>query len=420
VLARPPAEWPERRLVRPSKGRAIVERALETAGIAIDGPNAWDPRVLDDRFFDRVLREGTLGLGESYMDGWWDCVHIDDLIERMLRYRLKDHLAIDLRTRLSILRLRMLDQQSVRSSRRVAETHYDLGNDFFARMLGPTMTYSCGYWRAAASLDEAQDHKHQLICDKLGVERRHRLLDIGCGWGRLAAHAHRRTGCQVLGVNISETQLSYARQAHHGLPIRFLLADYRDRAIDAEGPFDRVVSVGMFEHVGRRNHRAFFARVADLLADDGLFLLQTIGNSGQTGVDPWVDRYIFPNSAVPCVRDLAEVLDEFFVLEDWHNFGSDYDRTLMEWARNFADCAREFPFDGRFYRMWWYYLHSFAGAFRARNNFQLWQVVVSKKGTRGGYRSIRDIAALEPRALEAPCDPRTTINAPDKRASPRT
>jgi cyclopropane-fatty-acyl-phospholipid synthase len=379
--------------VRRPRTRAILEPALAAAGVAVDGPNAWDPQVLDDRFYDRVLTQGTLGLGESYMDGWWEAARVDELIERLLRCRLKDHLAMDLRTKIAILRLRLADLQSIPRSRHVAERHYDLGNDFFERMLGPTMTYSCGYWRSAKSLDEAQDHKHELICDKLGLERRHRVLDIGCGWGRLAAHAYRRSGCEVVGVTISEQQASYARRAYEGLPIRFLLQDYRDPSLDAEGPFDRIVSVGMFEHVGRRNHRAFFARAASLLADDGLMLLHSIGNRGHTGVDPWVDRYIFPNSAVPCVSDLAETIDELFVLEDWHNFGHDYDRTLMEWAHNFEDYARsrDFPFDRRFYRMWRYYLLSFAGAFRARNNFQLWQIVLSKRGTRGGYRSVRDV-----------------------------
>jgi cyclopropane-fatty-acyl-phospholipid synthase len=378
-------------VLRSPSSRAILEPALEAAGVRINGPDAWDIRVLDDRLYDRVLSQGTLGLGESYMDGWWECPEVDELIARVLRHRLKDHLAMNWQVNLAILRLKLLNLQSRRLSRRVAEVHYDLGNDFFARMLGPTMTYSCGYWNTASSLEEAQDRKHDLICDKLAIEGRHRLLDIGCGWGRLLAHAYRKTGCRGLGVTISEPQMRYAKETHRELPIEFSLCDYRDPSIDAGGPFDRIVSVGMFEHVGARNYRSFFSRVSKLLADDGLFLLQTIGNRGHTGADPWVDRYIFPNSVVPCASDLAQVLDELFVLEDWHCFGHDYDRTLMEWAKNFEAYAKspEFPFDQRFYRMWRYYLYSFAGAFRARNNFQIWQVVASKKGKLGGYRSVR-------------------------------
>jgi cyclopropane-fatty-acyl-phospholipid synthase len=372
-------------------GRAIVDRVFAKAGIRIDGPNPWDLRVLDDRFYDRVLSQGTLGLGESYMDGSWDCAALDQFMERALRHGIKNYAPTDWRIPLAVLRLRLLDLQSVRRSKRVAEVHYDLGNDFFSRMLGSTMTYSCGYWPNASSLDEAQDKKHDLICDKLRLDRGHRLLDVGCGWGRLLAHAHRRTGCQGWGVTVSEPQWRHATEAYKDLPLRFSLVDYRDRSVAAEGPFDRIASVGMFEHVGARHHRAFFARMASLLADDGLFLLHTIGNREKTGVDPWIDKYIFPNSAAPCVSDIAQAIDEFFVLEDWHSLGQDYERTLMAWAENFEAYARsaEFTFDRRFYRMWRYYLYSFAGSFRARNYLQLWQIVLSKKGTRAGYRSVR-------------------------------
>jgi cyclopropane-fatty-acyl-phospholipid synthase len=371
--------------------RRIVEEILALAEIRIGGENPWDPEIKDERFFDRVLTQGTLGLGESYMDGWWDVASIDQFIERALRSGIKDQIAKSWKIRLAMAGLRLLDRQSLRGSRKVARTHYDLGNEFFARMLGPTMTYSCGYWPAASSLDEAQRNKHDLICRKLGLGGDHHVLDIGCGWGSFLAHAHQRTGCRGMGVTISEPQWNYAREAHGGKPIRYCFVDYRDRSIDAAAPFDRIVSVGMFEHVGLRHYREFFTRVRALLKDDGLFLLHTMGNRLRSGVDPWNDKYIVPNSVVPCVSDVARYVSELFVLEDWHAFGDDYDRTLMAWAQNFEDYAREpgFPFDRTFCRMWRYYLHSFAGAFRARNYLQLWQIVVSKRGTRGGYRSVR-------------------------------
>jgi cyclopropane-fatty-acyl-phospholipid synthase len=372
-----------------SKSKAILDEWVAPAGIRFNGPNPWDIRVHDPRFYDRVLSQGSLGFGESYMDGWWDCPELDQLMDRVLRHGLYTLRPSSWRIMLEVLRLRVLNLHSTEQSRRVAEVHYDLSNELFARMLGPTMTYSCAYWERAKSLDEAQDHKHDLICDKIRLERRHRLLDIGCGWGSFLAHAYKRTGCAGHGVTISEPQWRYARQAHEHLDVS--LVDYRDPSIDARGPFDRIVSVGMFEHVGKRNHRAFFARVAKLLADDGILLLHTIGNKGRGGANPWILRYIFPNSLAPCVRDIAEGLDEFFVLEDWHSFGHDYDKTLMEWARSFERYAAspEFPFDRRFYRMWRFYLYSFAGSFRAKNYLQLWQIVASKKGVRGGYRSIR-------------------------------
>jgi cyclopropane-fatty-acyl-phospholipid synthase len=374
----------------PASGRMVVEQLLEAAEIRVNGPHPWDLQVLDPRFYDRVLATGTLGLGESYMEGWWDCEALDAFMERALRRGLKNHVT-SWRSRLEVARHRLVNLQSVRRSHHVAKVHYDLGNDFFARLLGPTMTYSCAYWTGAASLEEAQDRKHDLICDKLALERRHRLLDVGCGWGRLLAHAQRRIACEGKGVTISQPQWRYATETHRDLPIEFSLVDYRDHSIDAGGPFDRIASCGMFEHVGAKNHRAFFSRMSELLADDGLLLLHTMGNRGRTGVDPWIDKYIFPNSSVPCARDLTRGFEDLFVLEDWHVFGDDYEKTLLAWARNFEDYARspEFPFDPRFTRMWRYYLYSFAGSFRARNYLQLWQVVLSKKGTTGGYRSVR-------------------------------
>jgi cyclopropane-fatty-acyl-phospholipid synthase len=375
---------------RTASASATVEDVLASAEIQIDGPDPWDIQVLDDRFYDRVLADGSLGLGESYMDGWWESAAIDQMVERALVNGLKEK-TTRWQARLARLRLRLFNLQSLRDSRRVAQTHYDLGNDFFARMLGPTMTYSCGYWPGASTLDEAQDAKHDLICRKLGLEQRHRLLDIGCGWGQLLGHAYRRTGCSGRGVTISEPQWCYATRACEGLPIDIACIDYRDPAVGDAGVFDRIASVGMFEHVGTRNYREFFARVSSLLADDGLFILHTIGCARGSGVDAWIDRYIFPNSVVPSIRDLARHLDELFVMEDWHCLRHDYDRTLMAWAHNFETYARspEFPFDRRFVRMWRYYLYSFAGGFRAGNNMQLWQIVLSKNGTKGGYRSIR-------------------------------
>ena len=370
--------------------KTIVSEALSAAGIRIDGPDTWDLQVLDNRFYDHVLAKGTLGFGESYMQGWWECAAIDQLIDRALSRGLKER-ATRLQARLTLLRLRLFNLQAVGTSQRVAQVHYDLGNELFARMLGPTMTYSCAYWPAAATLDEAQDAKHELICNKLGLEQHHRLLDIGCGWGRLLAHAHERTKCRGRGVTISEPQWRYATRATRGMPIEIARVDYRDPAVGGAREFDRIASVGMFEHVGVRNYRAYFERVASLLADDGLFLLHTIGNARSSGVDPWIDKYIFPNSLTPCIGDFAAHIDDLFVMEDWHCFRHDYDRTLMAWAHNFENYARsaEFPFDRQFYRMWRYYLYSFAGGFRAGSSLQLWQIVLSKNGTRGGYRCVR-------------------------------
>jgi cyclopropane-fatty-acyl-phospholipid synthase len=170
--------------------------------------------------------------------------------------------------------------------------------------------------------------------------------------------------------------------------VTFELSDYRQFNSRGEQRFDRVASVGMFEHVGHKNYRPYFEMARRSLADDGLFLLHTIGkNTSGRAVDPWIEKYIFPNGVLPSAKELASAIEGKFVLEDWHSFGADYDRTLMAW---FAQFNAAWPrlqslYDERFYRMWRYYLLSCAGCFRARDT-QLWQLVLSASGLKGGYR----------------------------------
>jgi cyclopropane-fatty-acyl-phospholipid synthase len=375
-----------------AQSRRIIGDVFARAGVGIDGPNPWDLQVHDERFFERLLREGYAGAGESYLDGWWDCDAIDEAVCRLLRADLEASLRLDLRTALAMMRLRFLNLQTIRRAPHVALAHYDLANSFFEKLLGPTMTYSCGYYgRGATTLDEAQDAKHDLICEKLQLRPSDHLLDIGCGWGRLVRHAAAKAGCRATGITVSVEQERWARAAAGGLPVEILLTDYRSEALRQRGPFDKVVSVGMFEHVGTRNHRLFMELVHQLMKDDGLLVLQTIGNHPRTGADPFVDRHLFPNSVLPSQRAITDAIEHLMVIEDWHNFGADYDRTLMAWHANFEAhaAALGFPPGSRRYRTWRFYLLSFAGSFRARCRMQLWQIVLSKRGVRGGYRSRR-------------------------------
>jgi len=200
-------------------------------------------------------------------------------------------------------------------------------------------------------------------------------------------HAAKHYAVEVVGVTISKEQQKLALARCEGLPVKVELKDYRA----LNGQFDKVVSVGMFEHVGEKNYRTYFQTVSRLLTDDGLFLLHTIGNHKRNGsLDPWIDRYIFPNGKLPSAREITESLEGIFLLEDWHNFGRDYDRTLMAWWHNFENAwpALESRYGRRFYRMWKYYLHSCAGFFRSRQG-QLWQLVLNKRAYAGTYRSVR-------------------------------
>ena len=367
----------------------MIVDLLAEAGIRVDGNAAWDIRVHDPAFYRHVLLRGSLGLGETFMDGLWDVPQLDAFFHRVLDADLGARLGGLHKTIifLSTLRNTLFNRQSSRRAYQVGECHYDIGNDVFEAMLDSRMNYSCAYWAAADDLETAQLHKLELICRKLQLKPGERLLDIGCGWGGLAQHAASRYGVQVTGATVSREQVALARERCAGLPVVIELADYRD----IRGRFDKVVSVGMFEHVGHKNYREYFDVVRNLLSDEGLFLLHSIGSSLTSGcTDPWIDKYIFPNGQLPSARQLTDALEGRFIIDDWHNFGRDYDHTLMAWKENFDLAWPQLAqrYDQRFYRMWTYYLMSSAGLFRSRQG-QLWQLVLSKRRRSEVYRSLR-------------------------------
>jgi len=366
----------------------IINQLLARAGIDVNGSNPWDIKIHDERFFERVLKDHSIGLGETYMAGWWDCDRIDDFITRIIRANLQEQLSKNPKEYLLYLMHKFFNFQTKIKSREVAEKHYNIGNNLYQAMLGPTMNYSCGYWKNATTLDEAQRDKMELICRKLDLKPGMRVLDIGCGWGSFAQYAAEKHGVDVVGTTISIEQYQYAAEKCRHLPVKILLKDYRDLPLDI---YDRVVSIGMFEHVGYKNYRAFMKIVSKRLADDGIFLLHTIGgNSSYVYADGWINKYIFPNGMLPSIVQIGKAIEGRFVMEDWHNFGIYYDRTLMEWHKNFNAHWPEFKshYDERFKRMWNYYLLSCAGAFRARST-QLWQIVLTKHGLEKGFTASR-------------------------------
>ncbi|MGD8868248.1 MAG: cyclopropane fatty acyl phospholipid synthase [Gemmatimonadales bacterium] len=381
-----PAVSARRLGLHPAALRRRVEELLAKADVAINGVRPWDIRVHEDGLYARVLAEGALGLGESYMDGWWDCDQLDEFFRRILAAEL-DRQVKPTADLLRVARAKLLNRQNPRRAYEIGRRHYDIGNDLYERMLDERMIYSCGYWKDAATLDEAQEAKLDLVCRKLGLTSGMRVLDIGCGWGGTARFAAERYGVEVMGITVSKEQASHAEELCRGLPVEIRLQDYRD----LEGLYDRVLSLGMIEHVGYKNYRTYLEAVRRCLGDDGLFLVQTIGgNASVTRTNAWTERYIFPNSMLPSAQQITEAAEGLFVLEDWHSFGADYDKTLLSWHRNFEAAwpALRKEYGDRFYRMWRYYLLSSAGGFRARST-QLWQIVLSPKGVPGGYRSVR-------------------------------
>ena len=372
---------------------SLVRDLLRPSGITLGGEAPHDLHVHDARFFERVVAEGSLGLGESYMDGWWSCGQLDEFFCRLLRARVDARVRLPWRQVLAAGVARVLNRQSSRRAAQVATVHYDLGPQFFEAIMDPRMVYSCGYWKDARTLAAAQEAKLDLTCRKLRLSAADRVLDIGCGWGSFVTFATERHGCATVGVTISGPQAEYARRRAAGMPVTIVQADYREIDGRRHGRFDKVVSIGMFEHVGPKNYRTFMRVVDDVLTPDGLFLLHTIGdNVSRQRCDPWLDRYIFPNGVAPSVRQIARAVDGLFVMEDWHNFGPDYHPTLMAWCenlrKNFAAVTMDLPMPrDRFFRMWEYFFTSFASAFKTRQ-LQLWQIVLSR-GTIPAYASIR-------------------------------
>jgi cyclopropane-fatty-acyl-phospholipid synthase len=366
----------------------IAAEILKTADILTNGERPWDLRVKDQRFFGRVLAGGSLALGESYMDGWWDCDALDELVRRILSNDLQEKVRPSLKMLLLWLRASVLNRQSRSRAYNIGERHYDLGNDLYSLMLDRGMNYSCGYWKRARNLDEAQADKLELVCRKIGLGKGMRVLDIGCGWGGFARHAAERHGATVVGITVSREQAHLAQERCRGLPVEIRLQDYRD----LDERFDRIISIGMIEHVGVKNYRRYMEIAARCLHPEGLFLLHTIGTnlSGRVG-DPWSDKYIFPDSMLPSLPQLSAAAEGLFKIEDVHSFGHYYDPTLMSWERNFVQGWDRIKvrYGERFYRMWRFYLLSSAGSFRARHN-QLWQIVLSPLKSPRVYESIRD------------------------------
>jgi len=370
-----------------SKLRGIVEEILYPAGIAVDGPNPWDIHIRDERFFQRVIGSSSLGLGESFMDGWWDSDCLDGFFSRLMPLHPEDIVRKNLKIRLNLVMAAVFNLARRSRAFTVGKKHYDLGNVLFQKMLDKRMVYSCGYWKNSGNHDDAQEAKLDLSCRKLGLQPGDRVLDVGCGWGSFAGYAAEKYGVNVVGITVSKEQAVLARESCRGLPVEFRLQDYRE----IREPFDHIVSIGMFEHVCYKNYRTYMEVMHRCLKDDGLFLLHTIGDCcSHLTIDPWFGKYIFPNSLIPSMKQISASIEKLFIIEDWHNFGPYYDPTLMAWFHNFEqnwDLLRDI-YDDRFYRMWKYYLLSSAGTFRSRC-LQVWQIVLSKNGKPGGYDPVR-------------------------------
>jgi cyclopropane-fatty-acyl-phospholipid synthase len=359
---------------------------LSGLDISVNGSASCNIEIHDARFYSSLALRGSLGLGESYIEGWWDADPIDEFLLRLIEGKAdKNFLSVD--TFFCELGGRLFNLQTKRRSLAVASKHYNIGNDLYSRMLDDLMMYSCGYWKNAVDLNQAQTNKLDLIARKLNFQPKMKVLDIGCGWGGACKYFAEKYQVELVGITISSEQAILAKERCQGLPIDIRLQDYRE----LKERFNAIYSIGMFEHVGYKNYTKYMEAVASMLEDHSLFLLHTIGrNESNTCTDPWINKYIFPNGMVPSIKQIGKAAEDFFIMEDWHNFSRDYDKTLLAWFKNFDTTYNEIQknYDERFYRLWKYYLHACAASFRARDN-QLWQVLFSKDGMIGELADCR-------------------------------
>ena len=366
--------------------KVVAASILEAAGIPLNSSEPWSIQVHNDKLWDRAISQRQLGFAESYMEGWWDCEKLDLMLVKLLSVNPLQHLKPSPLLTLHVASSYLRNNQSKNRAIENAKHHYNIGNDLYVRMLDEEMVYSCAYWANASTLGQAQMAKFDLICRKLELKPGMRLLDIGSGWGGFLRYAVENYGVEATGISPADNQINLAREKSEGLGITFIQQDYRD----LKGQFDRIVSIGMLEHVGPKNYKTFFQKCDDLLVADGRMLHHMISsNLTKQVTDPFFDRYIFPGGTLPSLAQIAAAVENIFVIEDIHSFGPDYDRTLMEWHKNISTKWEEIPqYDQRFQRMWNYYLLSCAAGFRA-GNMQLLQCVFQRVGQRLTYVAAR-------------------------------
>jgi len=378
----------------------------------------WDMQIHNPDFYDRAIRGGTLAVGRSYMEGWWDSEDLTEFFTKVLNARLEDR---GIKALLNAFMAGGLNEEGKATARmmynawrhnpqddhgslEVGTTHYDAGNDLFQKMLGESITYTCGYWQKseqglwekAKTLEEAQYHKLDMICKKLDLQKGDKVLDIGCGFGSFAKFAAENYGVKVVGITISKEQLAFAREYCEGLDVEFVFHDYLNPNKPPElAEFDKVVSIGMFEHVGSKNYGNYFQFVDEHLKQGGISLLHTIGSDKESNlVEPWIATYIFPNSNLPTERQIRKARPGHFVEQDFHDFGQgNYDPTLKEWHKNLMAAwdglsAGNEKYNEEFRRMFEYYLNGSEALFKSGKG-HLYQFVFSKGDLKTPYQIIR-------------------------------
>lgn len=367
--------------------KTAIESLLAGTDVTINGPEPYDISVHHSGFFSRILKEGSLGFGESYVEGWWDCNELDVLFYKLFSEGIEKKIKTNWHLIFLAAKAKLLNLQTRSRAQKAIAHHYDIGNSLYEKMLDPLMMYSCGYWKNATNLNQAQEQKLKLICEKLNLKPGQSVLDIGCGWGGFAYYAAKNYDVNVVGITISQEQKKIAMERCRDLKVEIRFQDYRD----INEKFDRIVSIGMLEHVGHKNYNQFINVICRNLTREGICLLHFIGsNDTNPNIDPWIHRYIFPNGSIPSISQIGKAIEGKLILEDCHNIGIHYDYTLMSWKENFKNSweALSSAYDPSFYRMWNYYLSCSAASFRSKR-LNLWQLVLTRPGFSAKYESVR-------------------------------
>lgn len=360
----------------------IISNLLEKMDIQVGGNRAWDIQIHSPDFARRVMTMGGLGLGDSYIEGDWDANSVDSFINHILRARLDKEIK-SFGMSISSLKSRFHSLAKGQKPWKFQDVLRNLPNEFFEAILGTNMSFTSGYWAAGAkTLEEAQQARRDMTCKKLNLKQGMRLLDAGSGWGGFSAFAAEHYGVECVCISSFKGQHEWASQHYAHLPIEFV----QNESLMLDGMFDCIVSIDRFEHLPQKNYRVYLEMGDRILEEDGLLLLQSTGkNERRLNGKHWFDTHILQNNSLPTIAQIAGATNGLFVMEDMHNFGSDYDKTLMAWYQNFEAAwpalQKQYKFDEKLYRTWKYYLLSSAGAYRA-NDLQQWQCIFSKQHAR--------------------------------------
>ena len=352
----------------------VVTHLFERAGLQIGGSKANNVVVHDDRFFKEVLLKGSIGLGDSYVEGTWDASSVDDVVFALIKSGVYNSILSQIYDTVGSVARRIQNLQDRIGSYQVIDEHYDLDYNLFLAFLDRYNQYTCGYFERTDDLDQAQENKLELICNKLNLREGDKVLDIGGGWGGLALYMTERFDVDVSIITLSRQQANHARKMCEGRKVKVHVCDYRDiPLLFSSSSFDKVAAVGILEHIGHKNYRQFMKVVNHALIPEGRCLFQTLYSPANRILsNPWVRKHIFPNHELPPQNTIKSAASKYFQPADkvaFQDLTPHYVKTLLAWNErlNKAIDDKKINLEPKEHRKWNFYFLSCAGALRAEH-----------------------------------------------------